>query len=163
MPIVGPIVGAARVKTAPVRQPVHRLVGVFGGLFLVAGLIDVGLALLPSGLGTGPQRFAAAAAVTSGWPILALGLVALQAAAGLAGWAKVARLALGLHVLFALSLLGAMVVLVASRGSVLAAVGEPGAQAVTLGFFRGMTGAVTFLAVHLIGAREGLRWLKDKV
>lgn len=140
---------------APARGPltdsrVWRLVGGAGALFLLAGLIDIGLAVLPANLGDRPQRFGTLVGILSGWPILALGAVAIQVAAAGLESAVLRRLSVVIHAVGLVVLVAAVGMLLLDRGPVAQLAGQA-AVSIQRGFVRGLASATSFLAVHVVG------------
>lgn len=70
------LVGAdAKARRVPRLEPAraYRVLFVLGILLLVAGLVDIALALYPIQLGTPEWRFVTGVTLITGWPILLLG------------------------------------------------------------------------------------------
>lgn len=121
-----------------------------GALLLAAGMVDIGLAIGPANLGDAPQRFGTAAGVASGWPILAIGAVALQVGAVAKGSRPAALAATAVHAVGLVALLALVGSLVIDFGTVKQLAG-PGADAISRGFARALTGGLLFIGVHVAG------------
>lgn len=152
-----PIVGAgelSRTQTGENRPRAWRLVTRFGVLFLAAGLIDIGFALVPLNFSNAALRFTTAASLLGGWPILAVGLVAMLVGGLFEGRPIVVRLAVLLHGVFLALLVIAVVILMVDRGAALAAA-QQAARAVNVGFLRALATALCFAMVHVVALRGG--------
>ena len=118
------IVGADRAprQRAPVApERVWNLATWFGLLFVVVGLVDLGLGLIPADWSTAPARFTAVTSAAGGLPILTLGLLLWTAGAA----ANDTRLGLGLAglvgALVALLVVVGLVIMVTTRAETIAA------------------------------------------
>jgi hypothetical protein len=86
------------------------LLGWIGLAFVCVGVVDVGLAWVPSGFGSPEREFGTMLAMLNGLPLPALGLTLVMTAALADGYARVARAAaLALVGLAALVVVGAFV------------------------------------------------------
>ena len=134
-----------------------KLLVAVGGLFVVAGVFDIGLAFLPADLGNPGSRFSAAASASAGWPILALGLIAFQLGGAARQSRGVGRAAVGLHWAFGFILAVGIVVLLADRSGVLAGSPPAAVPAVNRAFLRSLIASVSFMLMHFFAARIGGR------
>jgi hypothetical protein len=155
---LGEIIGAPEAR--PTRHDFDRarswrLVAAIGVLFFVAGVVDVGLGVAPINFGNAALRFNAAVGLTRGWPILALGTVALLVGAAGAKSAVMVRAAVVLHGVLALVLVVILLVMMVDR-SVFSSAGPMDRAVVNKDLVRGLTSALAFLVVHLLSVRAGL-------
>ncbi|MEZ4455526.1 MAG: hypothetical protein R2882_03095 [Gemmatimonadales bacterium] len=121
-----------------------------GALLLAAGMVDIGLAIGPANLGDAPQRFGTAAGVASGWPILAIGAVALQLGSVAKGSRPAALAATAVHAIGAVVLLALVAALVVDFRTVKELAG-PGAEAISRGFARALASGLMFIGLHVAG------------
>jgi hypothetical protein len=133
-----------------------------GLLLIVAGFVDLSLALYPLQLGVEPWRFAALASVANGLPLPAVGIFAIAMAAVASERVGRARFALLLSALGAVALILLLIGFVTAIAPTVASASPDVRLGVKKSAFKTVLFAVTFAAGFGFSSVTVARWLRGQ-
>jgi len=140
-----------------------RLLTWFAVLFLCAGIVDTGLALIPFFPGDAGWRFNTGVGVISGLPVMVLGLAGLTMASGALGrvWGVVAVAVLAAAMILAVVVL--LFFVVSSVAGVVEASDVAAQPAVKKGAVRAVLLGLAYGVVAAVALRFGVVYLRQPV